>query len=125
MPFAVRPHYLILDFLFLSHEVGPFIESDDYVEERIDTLSVAADGRYNGDSQQFSQFFVIQDIPAMLQHVIHIQCDDHPDIHVNQLRGQVEVALQISRIDYVDDYVRSFLNDVFSHIEFFRTVSRQ
>ena len=68
------------------------------------------------------QLDVIQFVAAAFQFVIHIQCDDHTHIHVNQLGGKIEITFQVGRVCHIDDYIRSFFNDMFAYIKFFRSI---
>ncbi len=42
---------------------------------------------------------------ALARHVHHVQGDDHGHTHLQQLHGQVEIALQVGGIHHVDDEV--------------------
>ena len=121
MPCLHIVHHLIEHLLadILRHVVGAFVSLDDDMEELVDALSRTTDGWHHRHPNQFAQLLVIQLVSACFQFIEHVQCNHHLHVHVDELRGEIEVALQIRRIHYVDDKVRSFLNDVLADIDFF------
>ena len=64
-------------------------------------------------------------VAALTQFVEHVEGDNHRHIHVDELGGQIEIALEIAGINHVDDDVWMFLDDVFTHIEFFGCIGRE
>lgn len=61
----------------------------------------------------------------MLQCVVHVECHHHAHIHVDELGGEIEVALQVACIHYVDNDVGCLIDDVLTHVKFFGTVCRE
>ena len=41
-------------------------------------------------------------------------------MHVYQLGGEIEVALQVAGVDNVDDDIRCMLDELLAHIKLFR-----
>ena len=125
VPFAEVAENFVLDFFFLPHEVGSFIQADDDVEQVVNAFTRTAYRRHHGYSQQFAQLVVVQFVAAVLQGIVHVQCHYHAHVHINKLGREVEITFQVACIHYVDDNVGCFLDDVFTHIEFFRAVGRK
>ena len=67
----------------------------DRVEKIVYSLSVAADGRYDRHSEEISQLLDVQVASLGLQFVVHIHRHHHAQVHVDELRCQIEVSLQI------------------------------
>ena len=61
----------------------------------------------------------------MLEGIVHVECNDHADVHVDELCSQIQVSFQITGIYDIYYDIGSFFNDVFSDVKFFRTVGRQ
>ena len=51
--------------------------------------------RHERDSEHFTEGFVIELSVSFLQLVIHVEVDHHRQVHVYELRGQIQVAFQI------------------------------
>ena len=58
----------------------------------------------------------------MLEGIVHVECNDHADVHVDELGSQIQVSFQITGIYDIYYDIGSFFNDVFSDVKFFRTV---
>ena len=85
---AVRPlHHLLYAFLF---ERGNFDDGD-------------ADCRF--------QLLRVKLVAALFYHIHHVEGDDDGNVDFHQLGGQVQVALEVGRVDDVDDAVRLFIDD--------------
>ena len=66
--------------------------------------------------QQATQHLDVEAVAALLQFVPHVQCHHHRDVHVHQLSGQVQVALQIAGIHDIEDGVGMIVADIGAHI---------
>ncbi len=86
------------------------IEFDDGVEKFIYSSSVGEDGRNHRESEEFAELVVVDVVATLLCLVKHIEGAHHTDVHVYQLRGEVEVALQVAGVYHVDDHVRGVLH---------------
>ena len=125
VPFAEVAENFVLDFFFLSHEVGSLIQTDNNVEQVVNAFARTTYCWYHRYSQQFAQLVVVQFVAAVLQGIVHVQCHYHAHVHINKLGREVEITFQVACIHHVDDNVGCFLDDVFTHIEFFRAVGRK
>ena len=66
------------------------------------------------------------DLVAVLAHTVHhVHGDDHRDAQLGQLRGEVQVALEVRAVDDVQDGVRTLGDQVITGNNFFQRVRRQ
>ena len=49
----------------------------------------------------------------MLEGIVHVECNDHADVHVDELGSQIQVSFQITGIYDIYYDIGSFFNDVF------------
>ena len=89
------------------------------MKELVDAFSRSSYSRYNRDTNQFAQLFIIQMIATSLQLIIHVQRHHHLHVHVNQLCREIEVAFEVRCIHDIYNKVRSFLDDMLADINFF------
>ena len=69
----------------------------------VDAL-VLGGGNRNDRNTEHGFHFVDADRAAVLAHLVHhIQRENHGDIQLHELHGQVEVALDVGGVDDVDD----------------------
>ncbi len=54
--------------------------------------------------------------------VVHVEGADHFEVHVDELSGEVEVALYVAGVDDVDDDVGCVVDDLPSDVHFFGAV---
>ena len=105
-----------------NHRVLLLIDLDHPFKKRVNAKTGLTDRRDDGRSDHLPQRVIVELVPLSLQFVIHIQGDHHPLVHVDQLRGQVEVALQVRAIHHVDHHVGLLLVEVLAHIQLLRRV---
>ena len=110
---------------FLIQEVTAFINIDDNMEQLFNPFSGTADSRQHRHAEQLAEFYIIQRISARFQLIVHIERNNHTYIHVNQLGSEIQVTLQIGRVHYIDNDVRSFVDNVVADINFFGRISRK
>ncbi len=94
------------------------IELDDGIEELVHASTVGKDGRNHGESEELAELVVVDVVATFLSLVKHVEGAHHADVHVYQLGGEVEIALQIAGVDDVDDDIWSVLHELLAHIEF-------
>ena len=102
-----------------------FVEFDDGLEELVHASAIGEDGRNHRDTEEFAQFVVVDVIATLLGFIKHVEGADHADVHVYQLGGEIEIALQVAGVDDVDDDIRRMLDELLAHIEFFWRISRE
>jgi len=102
-----------------------FVEFDDGFEELVHASAIGEDGRNHRDTEEFAQFVVVDVIATLLGFIKHIEGADHADVHIYQLCGEIEIALQVAGVNDVDDDIRRMLDELLAHIEFFWRISRE
>ena len=83
---------------------------DDDVQQVGDAFPFGGGDRDDRDTQPLRELFDVDAVAAGAHLVHHIQRQDHRDVQLHQLQGQVEVALQVGGVDDVDDGVGMFLD---------------
>ena len=64
-------------------------------------------------------------VATVLKLVVHVQCANHSQVHVNELCRKVEVALEIACVQNVEHHVGRLVDYLPSYVEFFRRVCRK
>ena len=72
-----------------------FVRLDDGVEQFFHSAAVLEDRRHHRNAKQFAKLVVVNMVSAFLRLVIHVQGANHAYVHVDELGGQIEVALQV------------------------------
>ena len=79
-------------------------------------------GLHHFAAQRLAQFAQLDDVAVLARDVDHVQGDDHGDAQLRQLRGQVEVALDVRRVDDVEDGVRLLIDQIAARHHFLQRV---
>ena len=101
------------------------VDLDDRIEKFIYPLAVAADRRHYRHAEQMAQGLDVQPVPLRLQFIVHVQGHHHPQVHVNQLRSEIEIPLEVGCIHHIHHHIRHLVYKVLPHIEFLRAVCRK
>ena len=64
-------------------------------------------------------------VAVLLDEVHHVESDDHRKSQFENLRGQIQVALQVGRVDQVDDDVRVAIEKIVASDDFLRRIRRE
>ena len=92
------------------------------VEKLFYSCSRPADCRYERHTQQVAELLDVQLIPPRLHLVIHVQSHHDTKVHVDELGSEVEVSLEVGRIDNIHDHIRHPLDEILSDIKLLRTI---
>ena len=65
------------------------------VEKIVYAFSAAADCRHYRHSEQITQLLDVQVAALRLQFIVHIHSHHHAQVHIDELRGKVEVSLKV------------------------------
>ena len=76
-------------------------------------------------AKQLRQFIQIDVVTSFLSLIKHVESNHHTHMHINQLRSQIEVPLQVGGVYHINDNIRSMLDQLLPNIQFLRRVSRQ
>ena len=92
-------------------------ENLDYrFEQLVDSFPNRSDSWNNRNTQHATQMAIVELCPGTFQFVVHVQCNDHFDVHVDQLGGQVEVAFKVGCINDIDDHIGHLLQNVCTYV---------
>ena len=83
-----------------------------------------ADRIYRG-SDFSRQLLQINGVAVFVNQVHHIDGDDYRQTYFDQLSGQVQVPFQVGTVDDVQDYIRLFIDKIFSGYGFFQGIRRK
>ena len=96
--------------------VAPLIHVDNHMKQQVHTASALERGGYHGHAEQLTQGVDVQLVAAFLHLVKHVERAHHAQVHVDELCGEIEVALKVGGVDDVDDDVGRTVDDVAAHI---------
>ena len=81
----------------------------DLADQFIDTYALQSGHRDDGASQFLGQALHVYAVALFLDDIHHVECDDGRYSRIQDLEGEVEVPLQVGRIDYVQDRIGTLL----------------
>ena len=76
-------------------------------------------------AQLFAQLLQVDLIAVLTDQVDHVDSHDHGDAQLDQLGGQVQVALDVGTIDDVQDGIRLLADQIAAGDDLFQSVRRQ
>ena len=103
--------------------VGVLIDLDDCLEQFLDTHAALKRRGDHRHTEQGAEGGDIYPVATTLKLVIHVQGTDHADVHIHQLGGEVEVALQVGGIDDIDHHVGCLFGEMLAHIQLLRRIA--
>ncbi len=71
------------------------------------------------------EFLDVDFVAALFDDVHHVQRNHHGGVHLEHLRGQVKVALQVGAVHQVNHGVRLLVHDVVPGNDFFQRIGRK
>ena len=101
------------------------IHADDGLEEFLHTTAVGEDGGHHGHTEEASQAVGVDMVASLLGLVKHVEGAHHAHVHVYELGGEIEVALQVAAVYHVDDDIGRLVDYLSAHVDFFRRIGRQ
>ena len=102
-----------------------FVYRDEGVQQVGDPLAGAAHRGTDRHAQQPSELLQVQLVTFPGKLIEHIQRHDHPQVHVDELGGQVQVALQVGSVHHIEYDIGNGFDQGLPDIAFFRAVGRQ
>ena len=128
-PFVVPLLYFFSHFsadlaLFVDIELTLIHVYDD-VEKHLHTSTSSENSGNHRNTQQGGEGVEIKLIASFFSFVKHVQCTYHRYVHVDKLCGEVEVTFYIACVDYINDYIGSMLDKLFSYVKLFRRMALQ
>ena len=92
------------------------VHLDHLPQQLFHAFSFRTDRRHHRHPDHLSHLLVIESGPGTFQLVVHIQGDHTLHVHVDQLRGQVEITFQVRRVYHIDNHVGSVIHDILPDI---------
>ena len=105
--------------------LGALISLDDGLEQFGHSLARGEDCGHHRHAEQARERVNVDVVAASLGLVKHVQGAHHAQVHVDELRGEVEVALEVGRVYHVDHHVGRLLDDLLAHVKFLGRVGRE
>ena len=79
----------------------------------------------DGHAQLLFERLGVKLVAVLLHDVRHVQRDGDGNVHLQELRRQVQVALEVGRVDDVDDAVGLFIQNIVAGDDLFGRVRRE
>ena len=95
---------------------GTLVHLDDMAEQLFHALARLERRGHHRHAEQGTQRREVHMVAATFKLVVHIQGAHHLDVHVDKLRRQVEVALQVAGVDNVDHHIGHLFHQVLPDI---------
>ena len=106
-------------------EVQSLIHINNNVEKQFHATARGECSRNHRHAEQFAELGIVYVVATLLRLVKHVQGAHHTQVHVYELCGEIEVALQVARVDDVDYHVGRMLDNLLAYVEFFGRVCRK
>ena len=119
MTYAVFYLVTIVDMDMAGCRIHTLIDLYDGAEQLLHPFPILKRGRYHRRTEERRQHLQVNGVTATLKLIIHIQGTYDGEVHVKQLCRQIEVALDIRRVNHVDNHIGSLLCEVLTHIKLF------
>ena len=94
------------------------------VKQFVEPHSALCNCGYHGNAHHAAQMLVVNLCTPCKQLVIHVECHDGTQVHVNEFRCKVEVAFKVRCHNGVYYDVRYLFEQMTAHIDFLRGISR-
>ena len=95
------------------------------VDKLVDPFALGGHDRHHWETEK-GFHLVDADRAAVGEHFIHhVEREHHRAVELHELHREVEVALDVRRVDDVDDRLRRLLQDEFARDDFFVRVGRE
>ena len=105
--------------------VAAFKNLDDLVEKAADAVAAASGSRHDRHPEEGAELVDVELVAAFLELVVHVEGHHHRDVHVDKLRGEVEVALEVAAVHHVEDDVGVLFDDVLADVQFFGRIGAE
>ena len=101
------------------------VEADDGMEEFLHTAPRGEDRGHHRYAEEAGELLHAECVAPLLGLVVHIERTDHGDVHVDELGGEVEIALEVAGVDDVDDEVGRMVDELLANVEFLWRIGRE
>ena len=100
------------------------ITLNNFMKQRLNSFACLKHRGQHSHAQEFGKLFKINVVAALLRFIKHIQSTNHGHVHIDKLRREVKITLQIATVNDIDDHVGILLNELFAHIKFLGRIGR-
>ena len=95
------------------------------LDELLGTLALDGCGLNDRNAKLLGELLDVDHVAALLDDIHHVQRDNDRDAHFKQLGGQVQVTLDVGRINEVHDGVRLLVYEIVACYDLLERVRRQ
>ena len=95
------------------------------LDELLGTLALDGCGLNDRNAKLLGELLDVDHVAALLNDIHHVQRDNDRDTHFKQLGGQVQVTLDVGRINEVHDGVRLLVYEIVACYDLLERVRRQ
>ena len=82
------------------------------LDRLVEALVMQGARRDDGAPQRLRELRQVDLVAVLLEEVGHVQRDHHGKAEVDDLRGEIQVALEVGRVDQIDHAVGTFVDEV-------------
>ena len=123
--YAVLNLMTVVDVQVAGFATGAFIHLYDGAEEFLHAHAVLERCGHHWHTKQRTECLQVYGIATPLKLIVHVQGTHQPDVHIYQLRREIEVTFEVRRVDDVDNHIRHLIREVLAHIELLGRIARQ
>ena len=98
---------------------------DYMVQQSENPLPLMRYGRNHTNTQKLTQQIRIKLVLLLKQIIVHIQCQHNGDIHIDELRSEVKISLQVVGIHNIHNHIGFLIENVFPHVTLLTGVIRK
>ena len=115
----------VVDVQVAGLAANPLIDLDDGTEEVLHAFAALERRGHHRHTEKGAECLHIDVVATPLELVVHIQGTHHTQVHIEELCGEVEVALKVAGINDIDDHVGHLLLQVFADIKLLGRIAGQ
>ena len=118
MPLANAFCHFRVKVAFVVKKVESLIHINNNVEEQLDTSARCERCRDHRHAKEFAELCIVDIVAAFFGFVEHVQGAHHAQVHIYELRGEVEVALDVACVNNIDYNIWRVLDYLLAYIKF-------
>ena len=94
------------------------------MEEFLHTATRGEHRGLHGHTKEARQGIEVDVVASLLRLVKHIEGHHHTNVHIDELGGQVEIALEVRSVDHINHHIGGLLNQLLANIQFLGRIGR-
>ena len=95
------------------------------MEECLHALARLEHGGHHRHTEQLAEFLIVDGIAPFLKFVIHVERTNHTRVHVDELGGEIEIALEVAGIEHVEYDIRCLVDNLSAYIHLLGRICRE